>query len=267
MHERLIKGLTIRYAAMLGVLAALMVGGYLLMDGVIASDTRAGAQINTAGRQRMLSQRIQILAHDFAHYVGEHGDREGAAALRQDLLAAADQMERSHRALTVGDPAFGFVPELSREIRSFYRGPTAQLDADVRAFVGHVRSLAWAPLSAVNDDNPHLLHIMASASGPLLERLDQVVALLQKESESGTEKLRVAHVWVLVATLGVLALSAIALFDPMINQIRQAFRDRERADERILRSLTEQEIIAGLLRVSVETLPVEETLRRALALV
>ena len=265
--ERLIKGLNIRYAALLAVLAALSVGGYLLMDRVIVSGSREAELINLAGRQRMLSQRIQLLANDFAHQVGEHGDLEWGKTLRDELLVVADAMEKTHHFLIHGHPEEGPHGGLSREMQSLYFGPAANLDADLREFLGHARALAWAPLSAVHDDNPHLLAILAVASGALLDTLERAVAVLQGESEAKTDRLRLAHLWLLVTTLAVLAGSVVLLFRPMIEQIRRHHLERALAASRIERSLTEQETIAALLKISVESLPLDDMLGRALELI
>jgi PAS domain S-box-containing protein len=264
--ERLIHGLTLRYAALLVILGGFAIGGYLLMDWVIAAGSREAEQLNVAGRQRMLSQRIELLAHEFAHQVGEHGDVEWGETLRRELLEVADAMDRS-RGVLIGGEASPTAAPLSPEMRSLYFGPTATLDADLREFLGHVRSLAWAPLESVNDDNPHLLAILAVASGSLLDDLERVVTLLQKESEAKTEQLRLAHLWLLVATLVVLVGSAVLLFDPMVNRIRDYATERARAEDRLKRSLLEQEIISGLLKLSVESLPLDAVLDKALSLI
>ncbi|WP_199902571.1 type IV pili methyl-accepting chemotaxis transducer N-terminal domain-containing protein, partial [Azospirillum sp. B4] len=80
------RRLTVAYVAALSLIALLSGAVHLLLDHVIAQQRDSGTIINVAGRQRMLSQRIGLLARDF--YEG-HDE-----AARGPLLQAAAAMER-----------------------------------------------------------------------------------------------------------------------------------------------------------------------------
>ncbi|WP_040849987.1 type IV pili methyl-accepting chemotaxis transducer N-terminal domain-containing protein, partial [Nitrospirillum viridazoti] len=103
------RRLTVAYVAALSLVALLSGSVHLLLDHVIAQQRDSGTIINVAGRQRMLSQRIGLLARDF--YEG-HDE-----AARVPLLQAAATMERAHRALLGGTGDMGITHSLSDAAR------------------------------------------------------------------------------------------------------------------------------------------------------
>ena len=68
MTENTGSRLTKKYVFVLIALGLLAVGNFALLESVILSQETSAAEINIAGRQRMLSQRITLLSNQI-HYL------------------------------------------------------------------------------------------------------------------------------------------------------------------------------------------------------
>lgn len=141
--------------------------------------------VNISGRQRMLSQRTAFFC---LRLVGsqEAIEREN---LRGELLEVTNLMEKSHEGLIHGDSTLNLPREHSATVHAMYFEPPMNLDKQVRDFLAQVRALLQTPDEQLQPDHPHLISIIASASGPLLESFDAVVSQYQHESE--TEQLEI----------------------------------------------------------------------------
>lgn len=78
----LTRWMTLRYAAALIVIALLAVGSHVVLKRLTIAQATTGAQVNVAGRQRMLSQRIaaEALGHLASGAAVGDGRSAGAAA-------------------------------------------------------------------------------------------------------------------------------------------------------------------------------------------
>ena len=129
--------------------------------------------INLAGRQRMLSQRIVL------HAVLASLGRDDAADLAQEALGQF----KNHHGLLVNGGGPGALPGLfSESLRSTYFG-APQADAKVREFV----ALAERALDAIKADGRHApaaLTALVEQANPLLDLLNEVTAVYEKESKA-----------------------------------------------------------------------------------
>jgi two-component system cell cycle response regulator len=119
------RRLTYAYIAGLALIAILSGAVHVLLNNVIVAQGDSATVINVAGRQRMLSQRIGLLAMDL---------RAGDASARQPLLDAVTLMERSEKALTQGGD-LRIRQTLSPAAHQFYLEGASPLDPAVRQFV------------------------------------------------------------------------------------------------------------------------------------
>ncbi len=96
-------GALLRYALVIGMLGGVGYFWYVILDDLVAAERSSGTQINVSGRQRMLSQRINLLAERLLAAT----DAIERDSLRKSLLAAAGLMETSHDGLINGEPSLG----------------------------------------------------------------------------------------------------------------------------------------------------------------
>ena len=235
-EDRLARELTIRYALVLAVIAGLSLGAYLIMKQAISANESSAALINVSGRQRMLSQRITMLAENQAEfnrqspeYLGtEFGSRDD---LHHALLESIELMERSHEDLTKGNPKTNISGIKSEGIRTLYFGPSGFANREVRTFLDHAKAFAATAKTEQLPSNPKLIYLLKAAPSRLLNALDAVVAQHQRESEQRTANLQQMQIVVLIIILIVVVFSAISVFRPMVARVRRDIQERQRAEE------------------------------------
>ena len=227
--ERLSKELTARYVLVLAALAGLALGSYFFLEQVIAGNESGATLVNVGGRQRMLSQRVALLAESLAEDIRPANRQADREALRKSI----ELMERSLDALVKGDPGMNIPAAMSEEGRALYFGPKGFADRLTRAFLEQAKAFAAAPDRDQRPDSPHLRYLLEAAPGGLLGSLDAVVAQYQKESERRVADLRAMRDYVPVLTLVVLALSAFAVFRPMVRRVRLDVGERMKAEARL----------------------------------
>ena len=204
-----------RYVFALTLVALLSGSAYFLLRSVITAQEGSGAIINVSGRQRMLSQRTTLFAQ---RLVNEPGGRE---AVRQTLTRDIDLMERSHLGLTQGDAALGLPGRLSGEAAALYFDAPVRLDAQVKAYLVHVRALINAPNAALTPDNPDFIAILETAPGELLEGLNAAVELFEGEANARVATLLRLERFVFAATLLVLLLEGLLIFRPLEREMNR----------------------------------------------
>ena len=227
--ERLTWRITLRYAVVLGCIAALAVASFLLLDELAERQEGAAALVNVAGRQRMLSQRIALLAQNYTE--SERDDER--ERLRSELLEAIDTMERSHEGLIKGSLEMNLPGRPSAQVWSMYFDPPMEVDRILRDFLGHARHLAHDTDPVRRAHNLHLLEVYLANSWDLLPNLDSIVRQYQKEAERTVANLKYGAQAVLGLILVFLGISATAVFRPLVRQVRQEIQNQEDIGRRL----------------------------------
>ena len=216
-QRRQFHHLTITILAALGILAALAIGIYGVVDALIDGQKQIARTVNIAGRQRMLSQRIASYAAELAMIRDEPQSDE----LARQMAAAVDLMESSHRALSFGSPELGIPAARSAALTSIYQDGPYQLDTRVAAFIGLARTyLALAP--GARASAAILPELLATAHEPLLDSLDAAVKQLQVDSETAIFRLRLGLLGMLAAILLILVAEWRFLLRPVVLEITAA---------------------------------------------
>lgn len=208
-NASVMQGATLAYVLALALIAALSISVHFILDGVIAQQRDSATLINVAGRQRMLSQRIALLASDL---------RGGDESARVRLQRAADLMERSHRAIVDGND-LGISNPLSPAAREQFDAEHDNLDVLVPAFVAAARFLARSPSGADADASYLALHDVARDR--LLPALNTSVGLFEAEANHRMSWLRTVQQIVLAILLVTLLGEALFIFRPLVTKLRQ----------------------------------------------
>ncbi len=222
----LIRNLTLRYAAVLFILAALMVSGYVIFRSAIAGLESAAAVINISGRQRMLSQRIAMELHHLIH----SDDPSEAAALRDDLWADVYLMERSHKGLIDGDKGMELPGNIAPGLRALYFDPPYEIDKKVHGFLSDAKSILETG-GKIGIEDPRLERIMNGAADRLIKAIDTAVERRQRDSERRIKRLYFIFDSGLAIALFVLAFSAIAVFRPMTLRVARNMEKYSNAEK------------------------------------
>ena len=156
-----------------------MLTKYLDIEHITAIREVNAAVINISGRQRMLSQRVALLALKLLAF----SCLKVRESIVQELSDLVNLMEQSHNGLLYGNLALKLPGNLSPEVAEIYFECPFQLDRRIRSFTHSVRCLITVSPETLTIKNRHLNYILEATDRGLLEALDRVVSQYQKEQE------------------------------------------------------------------------------------
>ena len=208
------RATTVIYLFALFLIACISITSHVLTERIVSQQESTALMVNTAGRQRMLSQRITRLAEEVAD------GSVNAAAGRSEIRGLADRMDAAQHQLAYGDIPHGMPAAASPRLRAIYFGPPLRLEQQVNGFVAHTRAFAAKP--AVSLADPDLRAMVAAAAAPLLDSLDAAVSEYQAESEHDVRHLRHVMSTLTGVMLLVLVLEALLIYRPLFNRLTGA---------------------------------------------
>lgn len=217
------ESFTTRYVVALLIVALLSLGAGYSGVRLINAQSDSAAEVNVAGRQRMLSQRIALFSTLYVD-ARDSGRDAFAQSLRVDLAT----MSNAQAGLLEGDANLGIDGPPNERLQALY-------DAGVSGDVEEYLDMATALLDAEDgsaDQSQILARLQATATGPLIGQLDAVVNAYQQESEAKIAAISREEKIVLAATLLALALEAVFVFRPMSRRISKETRRLEAAAAR-----------------------------------
>jgi diguanylate cyclase (GGDEF)-like protein/PAS domain S-box-containing protein len=192
------------YILVLFLLALLSLGGFYLLNKVVVSQQTSSAEINIAGRQRMLSQKINFLVQ--RQVVATNVEKENK--YREELKYYVQLMRDSHDGLTKGSEILGLSPPKSPELVSLYFGPAVVFDKDVDEFLDDVDRF----IVAIGEDAEVLARKaedIYTKSENLLPSLDLIVSQYQMDNEKRIYTLQTIKWLVFGSTLILLFFSGV----------------------------------------------------------
>lgn len=201
----LLNGMRTRYIIALLSVALLSCVSYIGFNNIIETEARSAAVINVSGRQRMLSQRIPMLAQLIVSDPAAH-DHERLIGQLRDAL---NLMEQSHTALLYGNPDMG-ESALDARLQDFFR--------QSRSFASQAEStLATVELRSS-------AAALAQTSSALLPSLDQIVTQFEAESQAAVIRLQQWQTGVFAVLLIVLVVEGVVIFWPLEKELNRNFR-------------------------------------------
>lgn len=201
------RSLSRRYALALGVIAALIIAGQVVVQIALNRQRTDGTIINLAGRQRMLSQRLCKAALAWR----DHQDPSRLAELRM----VQGKWTQAHQRLTQGN-------DLAHAGRD--NSPAAQ--AALGSLSGAVAAMD-AAATALPGDTTAVDRLLA-AEGAFLAGMEQVVGIYESEAARRVTILVRLELALCGLLLFVLALEAVVVFRPAMRRLRLAIAERER---------------------------------------
>ena len=233
MNEHIADILDRKYRIALTVVAVLVLGDEVLVQPYMMRLTTDAPLINTAGRQRMLSQRLAKAALAF-----DGGRGERAKAYLEEMRQVLSLWSASHEQLLGGDVRTSRAGRNSEAVRSGLAGLEPH-------FVKMRNAARWV-IRAAEGDPPDVatvregLAVILADEAEYLKRMDGVVGLYESEARERVDRLRsiswgvAGLILVVLAGIGRLILLPTAvLIRHQVTELRQARDDLEgRVQER-----------------------------------
>lgn len=218
--------ITKRYSIALVLVAASLIGSHLLKNSQTAKNIADGRVINISGMQRMLSQRIALMANELSL------EEEKLIA---DKLAAKLQKSYQRMASNKSELDMTIESNGSGELERLYFGATG-IDQRVRYYLALAERLLsnyrTTPSAKVRQREISR-QIAKIARNGLLNQLDACVSQHQAELEYKLKVLQRIELIVLYVGLSILAFEVLFIFRPMANQIEQTVSELKSANDEL----------------------------------
>ena len=247
---------TVAYAIGLTLVGLIATVIWLTTIFMVSTQDQLAAEINVAGRQRMLTQKTAFLTASLP--AATPAERSGLIA---EISACTDLLERAHRimlsrnaealqatAAEGADCLPGTVEpmpqgEMSPALGTAYFDGPQPVDPLLTRYIGLLRTLIALPPGAAERIDATQAAIFDIAHTDLPRRLDRVAQIIQREGEAHLEQLVLTKTLMWVATLILLVLEVIFIFRPMVRHIERTIRsiqhmafslaERSRAEEEL----------------------------------
>ncbi len=219
------RWMTLRYQLALGVIALCTLLGFFMTERVINQHADMLEVVNISGRQRMLSQRTALLVEQLRN---ARSDAERQDITRR-LAEATEMFESAHRRLTGAGPE----PALGVAVRNLYFDGPEPLNELVLRHITALRAVIAAGPTGLPPGMPEAETITRQAVGPLLSRLEDMVARYQETGERGFGLLHRLGLAALLLTLVALVAEALVIFGPMVRHVQRQFADITRMTEEL----------------------------------
>lgn len=211
------RSLTLRYVLALLAIGATCLSSQLVIQSLLANAELHSHVINLAGRQRMLSQRIAKIAHQFA--ADQTVDR---TALASELQNSVREFREAGDALRSENPDSGYGAIVGPEALQRLAQIAPDFDSISTAAVELV-SLAKSSQPS-SEEVRALARTIQSAEAKFLVGMEGVVATIAQHSSAHIRKLIGIEQAITVTTLVLLVLEALFVFRPAVTRISEAIR-------------------------------------------
>lgn len=218
--------ITLRYAAAIMLIACVLTTSFLLIERQLRNSDESAAIINISGKQRMLSQRIALMAH----MLSEAESKKQAEQFIWYLQDAVDEMARNNRLLHIERR-----DELSPELLQLYEGEHGVQNllekylSTAKLLLVQVRALGWYAAA----ESPHVAQLQTMATDELLAKLNAIVYTYQIEADNRLSEYKsLERIMYLIGML-VLILEVIFIFSPLAKQIAEKTQELTRSNEEL----------------------------------
>jgi signal transduction histidine kinase/DNA-binding response OmpR family regulator len=219
----LIRRYRLRYLLGLLLIAAMVVGAYFLNSRLLDQQANDALVINLAGKQRMFSQKIGLLA------VQQRDATQAAGKRRQQLAETANLMQANHEHLL----DFVAADRESSQLLQLYLAPGVGLQDRVTAYTQSALALVSSPGNAGVELSVAVLDDVFRQQ--LLDELNAAVTVHERIAESRVEESMKNQRLILLLALTVLIMEILLIFQPIENLMKNNFalldRERQRALE------------------------------------
>lgn len=207
LQNKTLKRVKFRYVLAMTLIATFSITAFTLNKAHHRKKSEDFKTINLSGRQRMLTQKIALLAGK--------GERKELLASKLEYIDGLKYLHASR-----------FVQTEYGEVRNLYFGKDG-INALTKSFL---------PLIEHNEVNEEILIKIFTLSQELLQKYEQSTLYIQNISEGEIKDQFSTELLVLLATLLLLILAIYLIFKPMTDEISSTFRKLNDIEDKALKS-------------------------------
>lgn len=225
------KLIRLRYLLALFLVSLSLLGGFWIIQNTISQNESDALVINMSGRQRMLSQRTGLYAHELA----QAKNQAVAEQLVKTLQETINLLNTQNRILTRGDQELDITTDdMSDKLKEMYFSEPMNVDQKVKQLYQsaqelidtyQIKGLEHAKTS------PELDRVRSITTGPILQSLDAVVAQYQKESEERIDFFKELETCIVIFALIILVLEAFFIFEPLVRTVKSKIEELRKANQ------------------------------------
>ena len=209
--------LTLRYLTGLVFIAFTLLSSHFVFSHQITSNEKDAYLINISGMQRMLSQRIALMAREIYH-----AETKAEAQIYADKLReVTTKFQENHKALTTGQLGTGENYILNPVLEKAYFGQIG-IDPEVREYtqlsLDLLKRYDEGGLEAARSSQLHK-DIVSIARNGFLNRLNNIVLIYEKQAQEKVFNISLLSKIILAIGLSLLLLEALFIFRPMVKRV------------------------------------------------
>ena len=208
-----------KYILALTIIACLTVLSQSAIQLLIGRNEDDSRVINIAGRQRMLSQRINKCA--FGIYITE--DLQQRARYLEEMTKAVDSWDISQKGLQYGNADMGLPGRNSDKVKELF----AKIQQKHNIILAAARSIMASETGKTNNQEilKKEIQTIAQNEGDFLKGMNEIVFQYDREARAKVEVVRKFELCLMVVTLIVLVMEAFYIFRPAERQIREKIKE------------------------------------------
>ena len=224
--------LTLRYLIGLTLIALTLIFSHFTFSKQASSNDKDAYLINVSGMQRMLSQRMALMAREIYH-----AETEAEASLyASKLKSVTETFKTNHAALTSGQLETGKIYTLTPALEKAYFGSMG-IDTEISEYTRLSEELInlynTRGLSAVRNSTLHK-DIVSIARNGFLNRLNNIVLIYEKQAESKVLDISILAKIILAIGLALLLIEALFIFRPMVKRVVENIAELETSNAELV---------------------------------
>ncbi|MCE7055027.1 type IV pili methyl-accepting chemotaxis transducer N-terminal domain-containing protein [Algoriphagus sp. AGSA1] len=236
------------YLIALGAIAISLVSSQILIRKYLNDQENDSFVVNVAGRQRMLSQKLNkevlLLAHS--------QDPENSKVLVDSIQSTLNRWEKAHQILQLGDESLGFQVDNSPVITGMFE----EINPYFRKVTDATHNFLFLKSSTAQDSlaSAEQLQIIEVNANAFLKQMDEIVNRYDFEAKEKVSSLKQLELLITIFTLLVLVAEFLIIFWPSAKAMKASIQELVAAEKKAIQMAKNADILSQSKEKSVREL-------------
>ncbi len=236
------------YIIALGAIAISLIASQILIRKYLKDQENDSQLVNVAGRQRMLSQKLNKEVLLLSHTQSP----EATQALSDTIQNTLNRWETAHQTLQLGDESQGFHVENSPEVTKMFE----QINPEFEEVADAARNFLFLKSSNSEDSTAiaSQLRIIESNANSFLIKMDEIVNQYDHEAKEKVSSLQRLELLITLFTLLVLVGEFLIIFWPSAKAMKASIQELMDAEKKAIQMAKNADILSQSKEKSVREL-------------